>query len=222
VHCPVCETEQPRFEAYNQRDDARCTACGAFERHRQLWVWLERSGVTVGRVLDLAPHRGLGPALERRAASYVSADVAPGRAMRVADICALGDADASYDFICCSHVLEHVADDAAAMRELHRVLAPGGVAVLPVPLRDAPTDEDPACADAAERLRRFGQADHVRRYGWDFFDRLAAAGFAVDPVDIRAITTPDERVRYGLATNVGWIDPDARELWVLPVARRRV
>jgi SAM-dependent methyltransferase len=220
VLCPVCGTEQDRFEAYNGRQDAQCASCGAFERHRQLWVWLERSGVTLGRVLDLAPHRGLGPALARRAETYLSADVQAGRAMRVADICALDDADDSFDFICCSHVLEHVPDDTRAMRELHRVLAPGGVAVLPVPLRDAATDEDPSCTDPAERVRRFGQADHVRRYGWDFFDRLATVGFDVDPVDIRTITTAEDREQFGLRTHVPWIASESRELWVLPVARK--
>jgi SAM-dependent methyltransferase len=206
--------------SYNGRANAQCPACGAFERHRQLWVWLDRSGVATGRVLDLAPQRGLGPALARRSETYVSADLQEGRAMRVSDICALEDDDASFDFISCSHVLEHVPDDAAAMRELWRVLAPGGVAVLPVPLRDDVTDEDLSCTDPDERLRRFGQADHVRRYGWDFFDRLSAAGFDADPVDLRTITTPQERERFGLQTRLPWIDPEARELWVLPVARK--
>jgi hypothetical protein len=106
------------------------------------------------------------------------------------------------------------------MSELRRVLVPGGVAVVAVPLAGDTTDEDPDCADPAERLRRFGQDDHVRTYGWDFLDRLESVGFDVDAVDIRDCTTADERVRYGLATSVPWLDANARELWVLPTARK--
>lgn len=219
-HCPVCKASHPEFESYNGRPLAQCPSCGALERHRQMWVWLEKSGVATTRVLDLAPHRGLGPALERRAPSYVSADVQPGRAMRTADVCALDDDDASFDFICCSHVLEHVVDDGAAMRELFRVLMPGGVAVVPVPLRDGPTDEEAPGDDPADRANRFGQSDHVRRYGLDFFDRLTAAGFVTEAVDIRDMTTPEERDQFGLLTRIPWIDAEARELWILPVARK--
>ncbi len=220
--CPVCNTSPGDFKSYNGRPHAQCPSCGAFERHRQMWVWLERSGVATRRVLDLAPHRGLGPALERRASSYVSADVQPGRAMRTADVCALDDEDASFDFICCSHVLEHVADDGAAMRELFRVLVPGGVAVVPVPLRDGVTDEEAPGDDTADRANRFGQPDHLRRYGFDFFDRLTAAGFVTEAVDLRDLTTPAEREQFGLLTRIPWIDPEARELWVLPVAKKPV
>ncbi|MCD6663412.1 MAG: glycoside hydrolase family 99-like domain-containing protein [Comamonas sp.] len=95
-------------------------------------------------------------------------------------------ADGSFDFIICSHVLEHVQDDRAAMRELCRVLAPEGRAILMVPilLTQAHTDEDPALDDIKERVRRFGQEDHVRRYAkWDFLKRLRDSGFLVEMLD---------------------------------------
>lgn len=224
VTCPLCGSGHAAFAAFNRREGAQCPSCGALERHRQQWVWLERSGrlaaLASQRVLDLAPHKAFGPALARAAASYDSADLLPGKANRVMDVCAIDDGDAAFDFIACSHVLEHVPDDALAMRELYRVLAPGGVALISVPLRGEVTDEDPTC-DEAERLRRFGQADHIRRYGWDFFDRLRAAGFAAEAVDIRALTTEDERTRFGLSTALPWMDPDDPSLWVLPIARKQ-
>ncbi len=222
--CPVCGTDHRRFVAFNGRDDAQCPTCGSLERHRQQWLWLDRSGwlarLASARVLDLAPHRAFGPALERVAGSYDSGDLLPGKARRVVDICAMSDdADASFDFIACTHVLEHVPDDGRALRELYRVLAPGGAALLSVPLRGETTDEDLTC-DEAERLRRFGQADHVRRYGFDFFDRLAAAGFTPNPVDLRDLTTPEERAQYGLTTHLPWMDANAKELWVLPIGQK--
>jgi SAM-dependent methyltransferase len=87
----------------------------------------------------------------------------------------------------CYHVLEHVPDDAAAMREFARVLAPGGIGLVQVPIRfGLTTDEDPG-ADAAERVRRFGQADHVRYYGDDFEQRLVDAGLVFTRVSPRSL-----------------------------------
>ena len=78
----------------------------------------------------------------------------------------------------CYHVLEHVPDDAAAMREIARVLSPRGLALLEVPIREGvATDEDPT-APPEECVRRFGQRDHVRWYGDDIDARFSAAGLA--------------------------------------------
>jgi SAM-dependent methyltransferase len=223
VSCPLCDAEHKAFTAFSGREHAQCVGCGSLERHRQQWVWLERTGTVARlaemRVLDLAPHPAFGAALERHAAVYDSADLLPGKAKRVMDICAIQDADASFEFIACSHVLEHVPDDAQALRELFRILAPGGMALLSVPLRGETTIEDFEC-DVDERRRRFGQADHVRRYGWDFFDRLEAAGFRSEKVDVRTVTSEDERSRYGLTTALPWVDPEDPALWVLPLARK--
>ena len=91
--------------------------------------------------------------------------------------------DDSFQFVYCSYVLQEVPDDAIAMRELFRVLAPDGLALLPVPIWRESTDEDPGVTDAAERARRFGAPRSLRRYGRDYAERLARAGFqvTVDP-----------------------------------------
>ncbi|EID14766.1 type 11 methyltransferase [Mycolicibacterium phlei RIVM601174] len=100
--------------------------------------------------------------------------------------------DNFFDVIYCSHVLEHVQDDRKAMREFHRVLKPAGWAVLQVPITANETFEDPSVTDPVERLRLFGQEDHVRRYGPDYKERLSGAGFTVDVVEARDFLSPSE------------------------------
>jgi SAM-dependent methyltransferase len=108
--------------------------------------------------------------------------------------------DGSFDMIVCSHVLEHVPDDRKAMRELFRVLRPGGWAVLQSPLDPARphTYEDWSITAPQERQRAFGQHDHVRIYGRDYGDRLEEAGFRVERVNHLARLGPAAAVRYGL------------------------
>jgi SAM-dependent methyltransferase len=101
--------------------------------------------------------------------------------MQAGDLTDLVDfKDDSLSLVYCSHVLEHIPDDVAAISEMHRVLEPGGKAVVLVPTGQEPTDEDPGVTDVAERIARFGQADHVRLYGDDIIDRLRAPGFEVE------------------------------------------
>ena len=89
--------------------------------------------------------------------------------------------DNTYDTILCNHVLEHVDDDRKAIREFQRILKPGGMAIMQVPLDPdyKVTDEDPTIKDPAERERRFRQYDHVRLYGQDYPVRLKECGFKV-------------------------------------------
>ena len=183
---------------------ALCPACGSLERHRATWLYLTRvAGILDGprRVLDVAPAPFIAAALSRAPeVDYLSIDLESPLAMRHMDVTALDLPDATFDVLLCSHVLEHVPDDRAAMRELYRVLRPGGVAMLQTPWnRKAPdTDEDPTVTDEAERVRRFGQADHVRMYGRDLLDRLTQAGWIIDVID--PVTTFGDAavVRYGL------------------------
>jgi SAM-dependent methyltransferase len=128
----------------------------------------------------LARHLGSAPGIR-----YVTADLEPAHANVSVDITQLGFATDSFDVILCSHVLEHIPDDAAAMAEFFRVLKPGGWAMLQVPLDETRehTFEDPAVIDPAERERLFDQTDHVRVYGRDYGARLERARFRVDVDD---------------------------------------
>jgi hypothetical protein len=185
VECPCCESSFARFLPHRGRAEAKCPRCGALERHRVLWLFLERETDLLrrpGRMLHIAPeyalHRRLSatPGLD-----YLSGDLDSPLADVELDVMELPFADASFEFLICNHVLEHVADDRRALRELQRVLVPGGWAILmcPVDNRRATTLEDPAAVTPRQRHELFGQADHVRLYGRDYADRLAAEGFEV-------------------------------------------
>ena len=116
-----------------------------------------------------------------RVGRYQSADIAPGRADLVLDIEKIALPDASYDCVVCSHVLEHV-DDKKALREIYRVLKPGGVALIMLPVIEgwASTYENPNVTTPEERKRHYGQSDHIRYYGADVRSRIAAAGFGLE------------------------------------------
>jgi SAM-dependent methyltransferase len=220
--CPVCRTPLRSFVAAhpNGLPAARCPRCDALQRHRLLWLFLEREMAPAGRVLHLAPEGGIARRLRRMpGVEYVSGDLEPGAAMLTLDLERLELPDASFDLALCSHVLEHVGDDRAAMRELHRVLRPGGTLVVQVPTYGEHTDEDPSVVSAEARRARFGQADHVRVYGADVEDRLREAGFDVDARVYRL--TARERERYGLdyrGVPAGFNEAD--DVWTVTVCRR--
>jgi SAM-dependent methyltransferase len=192
VVCSVCLHVGLRGPGPGGRPDASCTRCGSLERHRALAGVLPGLGaaVTNGCVADIAPTPLLAGTLaqlaEASCSAYLAIDFDPSADARRVNVQAsmtdLPLPAASVGLMICFHVLEHIPDDAAAMREMARVLAPGGLALVQVPQRvGVATDEDPD-ASVEERLVRFGQADHVRYYGDDFEDRLRAAGLTVELV----------------------------------------
>ena len=110
--------------------------------------------------------------------------------------------DNSFDAVLCNHVLEHVTDDIRAMKEIVRVLKPGGFAILQVPFfHPIPetTLSDPAITDRKTREKLFGQDDHVRRYGKDYSHRIAIAGMKPTEDNFVNSLTDEQRSRYGLA-----------------------
>jgi SAM-dependent methyltransferase len=185
VECPVCGHRFARFRDDWNRPNAICWRCGSHERHRALWLYLERHPELLAQARSLL-HFAPEWCLERRLRAlsdvrYASADLQPGAAELELDITRLALPDASFEAILCSHVLEHVEDDRSAMLELHRVLASSGWAIVMVPLDTgrAQTYEDPSVRTPAAREREFLQHDHVRLYAPDIADRLRAAGFEV-------------------------------------------
>lgn len=147
-----------------------------------------------GAVLHVAPEEVLGDRLRAVAREYTSVDLEPGRAMVAADLTALPFEDKSFDLIVCSHVLEHIPDDGAALRELRRVLRGTLLLQTPVNYDQSQTFEDPAVVDPETRLSLFSQEDHVRVFGRDLIDRLGAAGFDVEVIEARDFREPDRYV----------------------------
>jgi SAM-dependent methyltransferase len=202
--CPLCTSRIRGFAAHGggaevldrrqvvggmRRTEDRCPVCHGADRTRMMMLYLETEagvGRRPLRILHVAPDFGLYLWLRRQPeVRYQGTDLDAARyrhidAMQSADITAMPFADGSFELIICSHVLEHVPDDAAAFAELYRILAPGGRALLltPFALDGRGTDEAPALRDAAEQDRRFGQWDHVRIYDReDFLARMRRAGF---------------------------------------------
>lgn len=134
---------------------------------------------------------------------YITADLFADNVDIKMDITQIQYPADTFDFIYCSHVLEHVTDDRLAMREFRRVLRPEGIAILLVPINAETTFEDPTVTDPQDRLRLFGQEDHVRRYGPDYLERLEQAGFLVVKTTAAEFLTAAEIERMGITEAAG-------------------
>lgn len=177
----------------------------SLERHRLLWLYLKRETdffTAPLRLLHFAPEQAFHRRFRRMPnLEYTTTDLNSPLADVKADICQLPFKDNSFDVILCNHVLEHIPDHRQALSELYRVMKPGGWGVFQVPqdLDRETTFEDPGITDPQERRRIFGQYDHVRVYGRDYFDILRQAGFMAEGVDYTRGFTPEQLERYRLA-----------------------
>jgi len=154
------------------------------------------------RLLHIAPERTLEDKFRNLAhLDYLSADLNDPKVMVKMDITAISYPKNTFDIIFCSHVLEHVPDDRRAMGELYRILKRDGFALFMVPITVAKTFEDPSVTNPIQREKLFGQADHVRRYGPDFRDRLEASGFRTRTLTATEIVGENNRVRFGVRNN---------------------
>tara|TARA_R110002073_G_scaffold108336_3_gene243396 strand:+ start:65860 stop:66672 length:813 start_codon:yes stop_codon:yes gene_type:complete len=204
-----------------QRPNVLSPSTLSLERHRLLWLYLKEetsffehqnvisSGVerspnsasSTLRVLHMAPEQCFLKRFKKLNHEYVTADLYSPIADVKADITALPFEDDSFDVIFCNHVLEHIPDDTKAMQELYRVLKKGGMGIFQIPqdLSRETTFEDDSITDPKERAKIFGQYDHVRVYGKDYFDKLRSIGFSVEEVDYTQKISPELVDKYRLA-----------------------
>lgn len=179
--CPICGYSG-MFSPVKTNVDFWCPGCDSRPRHRLLKLWMDREmRLPEGaRVLHFAAEPWVRGWFEERGAAYVTADINDKFDLQL-DITAMDLAPASYDLVMANHVLEHV-DDRAALAEMHRILRPGGQAVITVPMIEGwdETYEDPDLETEEDRALRYGDAAHLRFYGRDVRDRIRAAGFTLE------------------------------------------
>ncbi|BAO76255.1 class I SAM-dependent methyltransferase [Winogradskyella sp. PG-2] len=188
-----------------QRPNILSPSTLSLERHRLLWLYLKNETDFFSaekKILHFAPEQCFLKRFKQlNNLDYTTTDLLSPIADVKADICDLPFEDNSYDIILCNHVLEHIPDDTKAMQELYRVMKPGGYGIFQIPqdLNRETTFEDDTITDKAERAKIFGQYDHVRVYGRDYFDKLRSIGFKVKKVDYTSRLTDSQINEYRLA-----------------------
>lgn len=204
---PIDGSHYRKFLPYgyeNLRENALCPGTLSLERHRLLWLYLERKTSFLSqknKVLHVAPEQVFYQKFKNFSHwDYTTTDLHSPLADIKADLCNLPFADHSFDLILCNHVLEHITEDKLAMKELYRVLKKGGTLIAQVPLDEnrKETYENEAITDPKERSRIFGQYDHVRIYGKDYYQRLKDVGFQAEGIPFLNSLNEDEVQRYAL------------------------
>lgn len=177
----------------------------SLERHRLLWLYLKNETTffkAPAKVLHFAPEQAFYKRFKKlKNINYTTTDLNSPLADVKADICNLPFAENSFDIILCNHVLEHIPDDVKAMQELYRVLKPNGWGIFQIPqdIQRQETFEDNSITDKKERAKIFGQYDHVRIYGMDYFEKLRSVGFKVEAVDYTKEISIEEVEKFRLA-----------------------
>jgi SAM-dependent methyltransferase len=207
VECTVCHSTFRKFLPYGRksRENALCPKCLALERHRLIWLYLERKTdffTRKNKMLHIAPELCFMDRFESLPnLDYITGDIESPLAKVKMDIHDIPFEENTFDVIFCNHVLEHVEDDILAMKEMRRVLKPGGWAILQVPFfypLKKETYENKSITSPAEREKAFGQDDHVRMFGEDYGARLASAGFKVTEDKLVMELSEDEVTRFAL------------------------
>jgi len=207
---PIDGSSYRKFLPYGYqklRENALCPGTLSLERHRLLWLYLKRKTSFLKdsiRVLHVAPEQVFYKKFKSFSHwDYTTTDLDSPLAEVKADLCNLPFESNTYDLILCNHVLEHIPNDKLAMKEIYRVLKQGGTAILQVPLDEnrKKTFEDNSVVDSKDRAKIFGQYDHVRVYGKDYYDRLKSIGFKATAVDFINTLPQNEQEKFGLPKN---------------------
>ncbi len=194
VECPVCERKFRKFLSYGSkvahRDNVLCPYDLTLERHRVMWLYLKNKSDFFTKpnlkVMHIAPEQCFhGKFKKQKNLDYVTGDLLSPIADLHFDLHNIPLEDNQYEVIFCNHVMEHVKDDLQCMKELYRIMKPGGWGIMQVPIDTSRTTtyEDWSITTPEEREKHFWQYDHVRLYGLNYPDRLREAGFNVEVVD---------------------------------------
>lgn len=205
--CPVCGGRFRKLLPYGygkkNSENRLCPRCLSLERHRLLWIFFQQTGFFLQplKMLHIAPEQCFLKRFRRITnLDYTTGDLESPIADIHFDIRKIPLEDNTYDFIMCNHVLEHIDDEQQALKEIMRILKPGGRAILQVPLdySRSETFEDHSIAGRKEREEIFGQYDHLRVYGTDYEQRLRKAGFSVEVNHYNDTVDSTLRLRYRL------------------------
>ncbi len=211
VKCVICGGRFSGFLPFGveSRPNAQCPRCGSLERHRLLWLYLKKKTNFFKdrlKVFEVAPIHFLQEEFKKLPnIEYVSADISSSLAMKRIDITSIPIPSGKFDCIICYHVLEHIPDDKKAMRELFRILKPGGWAIIqsPIDWKLQKTVEGKIAMYKIKGVSNFWQHDHVRIYGRDYKNKLEKAGFFVNIDRFMGESDKNLLKRYGLFKNQG-------------------
>jgi len=201
-HCGICNSNFRKMRPFDLRSRSRpggvyppvlipnsvCPRCYSNLRHRLFWeIFSSRFNSEVNekpiRILHFAPESHLSQKISSlNKVEYLTADITRPDVDLNLDLTRLELPDCDFDVIIAIHVLEHIEDDRAALTEIYRILNPGGWTVLMVPIFGEYTHEDNNITTEEDRIKFFGQGNHVRAYGIDFRDRLTEIGFNVETI----------------------------------------
>tara|TARA_B100000287_G_scaffold112192_1_gene104511 strand:- start:1409 stop:2161 length:753 start_codon:yes stop_codon:yes gene_type:complete len=207
---PIDGKSYRKFLPYGHKKirlNALCPGTLSLERHRLLWLYLTRETSFLkenNKVLHIAPEQAFYKRFkEIRFWDYLTLDLRSPIADIKADITNLPFDENVFDLIICNHVLEHIQDDKIAMKEIYRVLKKNGVAIMQIPIdtKRPKTYEDPKITTNKKREELFGQYDHVRIYGNDFFDRLTSVGFKTKKIDYTKKLSEEEIKKFSIIKN---------------------
>ena len=207
VECPINGKTYRKFLPYGRlqsRPNALCPSSLSLERHRLMWLYLKEKTnffTSPHKLLHIAPELCFMDIFERMEnLEYITGDIESPLAKVKMDVHEIPFDEGTFDVVFCNHVMEHVENDIKSMSEIHRVLKPGGWAIIqsPVYMELDHTLEDPSITDPLEREKIYGQDDHMRKYGKDYGERLRKAGFEVTEDNYLNELSDETRKRYAL------------------------
>ena len=204
---PIDDSNYSKFLSYGYktvRKNALCPGTLSLERHRLLWLYLDRETNFLSsnlKVLHVAPEQVFYKKFKKlKNWEYFTFDLNSPIADIKGDLISTNFKDEYFDLIICNHVLEHIEDDKSALDEMYRILKYNGISILQVPInvKRENTFEDLSMKSKIQREKYFGQYDHVREYGLDFKDRVEQAGFKVEMINYSKKISQDLVIKYGL------------------------